>query len=88
MTRSAGGNFTAGVGEEGGGWAASGWGQKGAKESVPPAVLNHQRGAAWTLPIKKVQQSLLRLRNELVRFRDKVDGTNVWKNMTAHTVPP
>ena len=31
-----------------------------------------QFGPQWTLPLRKVRQSILRFRNEMIRYRDQV----------------
>mmetsp|Transcript_42070 Transcript_42070/g.132570 ORF Transcript_42070/g.132570 Transcript_42070/m.132570 type:complete len:581 (-) Transcript_42070:950-2692(-) len=37
--------------------------------------------------IKEHSRLLLKVEHELIKYKDLVYGTNVWKNMTAHTVP-
>ena len=37
--------------------------------------------------LEQLKDSLARRERELVRYKDAMDGTSVWKNLTAHTVP-
>jgi hypothetical protein len=37
--------------------------------------------------LEQLKNSLARRERELVRYKDALDGTSVWKNLTAHTVP-
>jgi hypothetical protein len=38
-------------------------------------------------PVKELEKDLQELRNDLIRYKDAIHGTDVWKQMTAHTVP-
>jgi hypothetical protein len=38
-------------------------------------------------PVKELEKDLVKLRNDLIRYKDAVHGTTVWKEMTQHTVP-
>ena len=40
-----------------------------------------------TKPVKELQKDLQNMKNELIRYKDALYGTGVWKAMTAHTVP-
>jgi DNA repair exonuclease SbcCD ATPase subunit len=38
-------------------------------------------------PVKELEKDLVKLRNDLIRYKDAVHGTTVWKEMTQHTIP-
>jgi hypothetical protein len=54
-----------------------------AAEGSPAPAL----GTAPSRTLEQLKNSLARRERELVRYKDALDGTSVWKNLTAHTVP-
>ena len=52
-----------------------------ARESQPSKPLEREKS------VPELERDLRKLENELIRFKDAIYGTAVWKNMTAHTVP-